>query len=328
VPLAGGVAPAFTQEDIFPVPQPNAGVWQFRVTPVDFAPEEYQIIITPVVRYSGAQTEANTSWIGQGQLDPNFTGNQIPKLGFRTIESAQIPGITAQPFPTSNPKVLVRGWRKINKNNNTPGVNNRYYELEYNADHITGLTGVRIYRRSNDGRNGDGVNLARHKGLGRWEYFDVDTTAGTGNAEVIGGNVVVNLRMPISQDEFNPYYLIGSSTQSLVNGSFSWASKKIVADEFVDIIIVASTSSGASAVGMLLPRLSGSTIGTITTTALPLEITVSAYDSYVAGYLRNITPGSDGSRANVTGSTLWTATSTAAANAFTATTPNRGRPLV
>jgi hypothetical protein len=328
IPLAGGVAPAFTQEDIFPVPQPNAGVWQFRVTPVDFAPEEYQIIITPIVRYSGAQTEANTSWIGQGQLDPNYAYNQIPKLGFRTIESAQIPGITAQPFPTANPKVLIKGWRKIIKNNNTPAVNNRYYELEYNADHIAGLTGVRIYRRSNNGGNGDGVTSARHLGLGRWEYIDVDTTPSTGNAEVIGGNVVVNLRMPISVGEFNPYYLIGSSTQPLENASFSWATKKIVADEFVDIVIVASTSSGASTVGMLMPRLGGSTIGTITTTALPLQITVSAYDNYVAGYKRNITAGGDGSRANVTGATLWTATSTAAANAFTATTPNRGRPVL
>jgi Putative phage tail protein len=327
VPLAGGVAPAFTQEDIFPVPQPNAGVWQFRVTPVDFAPESYQIIITPIVRYSGAQTEANTSWIGQGTLDPNFTGNQIPRLGFRTIESAQIPGITAEPFPTANPKVLVRGWRRIIKNNNAPVVNNRYYELEYNADHITGLTGVRIYRRSNTG-NSIGVTTSLHKGLGRWEYIDVDTTAGTGNAQVIGGNVVVNLRMPIGQDEFNPYYLIGSSSQPLVNGSFSWATKKIVADEFVDIVVVAQTSAGFSEVGMQMPRLIGSTIGTITTTALPQEITVSAYNNYTAGYLRNIAPGADGSRANVTGATLWTATSTAASNAFVATTPNRGRPVL
>ena len=50
VPIAGGVAPDFDVIDFFPVPQPSAGVWQFRITPVDFTPEEYQFVITPIVR--------------------------------------------------------------------------------------------------------------------------------------------------------------------------------------------------------------------------------------------------------------------------------------
>jgi hypothetical protein len=190
-----------------------------------------------------------------------------------------------------------------------------------------GLTGVRIYRRSNDGRNGDGVTLARHVGLGRWEYIDV--VPGTNATTLANGNVLVNLRMPISQSEFNTYHQIVPSTSPLENASFSWgAGKKIVADEFVDFVIVAQTSSGYSAVGMLLPRIVGSSVGSLTTTAFPQEVQIDSYNNYVSGYKRNIAVGSDGSRANVTGSALWTATSTAASNAFVATTPNRGSSVL
>jgi hypothetical protein len=333
VPLAGGTAPDFVIREIYPVPQPNAGVWQFEIPEVNkFTPSEYQIVVTPVVRYSAAKTEANTSWIGQGKLQADST-NQFTAFNFRTIESAQIPGISAQPFPTSDPIVMLKGYRRITTNNATTiSVNRQYFEISYNTDHIVGLTGVRIYRRSNRG-DSIGVTSSKHYGLGRWEYIDVDTTAGTGNAQIINGDVVINLRYPISHTEFSQYYLIGSSTQPLENATFSWgAGKKIVSVETPDFFIVAQTSSGFSSRGILMrPFIEGtSTSGVVSSIAVPLgEATpVSAFNNYTAGYKRNVTPSSDGSRVNVTGSTQWTNVSLNASNAYVAPTQIRGRPVV
>jgi hypothetical protein len=338
VPLAGGTAPDFTIKEIYPVPQVS-GTYQFDIPEINqFTPTEYQIIITPVVRYSGVPTEANSSWIGQGKLQAIDGFNQFTTFNFRLIESTQIPGISAQPFATSDPIVMLKGYRRIQTTDNTViGVNRVYYELSYNTSHITGLTGVRIYRRSNFG-DSIGVTSARHYGLGRWEYIDVDTTVGTGNAAVIDGNVVINLRNAIgaatvANSEFNAYYLIGSSTAPLENTSFSWgAGKKLVMPGQPDIFIVAQTTSGFSSRGILMNAFKDgvSTNGVVSSIAIPLgePKPLSTFDSYTAGYKRNITPGADGSRANVTGSTLWTNVSLNASNAYVAPTHIRGRPVV
>jgi hypothetical protein len=315
VPLAGGVAPEFDRLDFFPVPQPVSGVWQFRITPLDFN-EVYQIIITPVVRYSGSRTEANSSWIGEGRLDPSVTGNQITRLGFRTIESAQIPEITAEPFPTGNPKALVKSWKKLNSGSGSYAPLYQYYELEYNVSHVTNLSSVKIYRRSNNG-NALGPNPARHFGLGRWE--EITVVPGT-NATTLGnGNVLVNLRHPVSSQEFDPYYLT-NSTAPLLRTTVPWSTKKIVAAEFVDFVIVVTTTTGVSEYGMLLPRIVGNTQ---TTTALAQEVLVSQYDNHTAGYKRNITLGTDGSIANRTTDLNVTATI-----AYTAPTPLRGSGIL
>jgi hypothetical protein len=335
VPLAGGTAPDFLINEIYPVPQ-VVGTYQFEIPEVSkFTPAEYQIIITPVVRYSGAKTEANSSWIGQGKLQESSI-NQFTNFNFRLIESAQIPGISAQPFPTSDPIVFIKEYRRVQ----TPGtstftVNRQYYEISYNTDHILGLTGVRIYRRSNRG-DSLGVTSARHYGLGQWEYIDVDTTPVTGNAEIIGGNVVVNLRNPISHQQFNLYHLIGNPPVPvpLENATYSWgAGKEIVAADPFDFFIVAQTTSGFSSRGILMnPFISGiSTNGVVSSTAIPLgePKPLSTFNSYTAGYKRNITPGADGSRANVTGADLWCSTSLSASNAYVAPSPViRGRPVI
>jgi hypothetical protein len=107
VPPGGGTAPAFVIREIYPVPQVS-GTYQFEIPEVNkFTPAEYQIIITPVVRSSGAKTEANSSWIGQGKLLESSI-NQFTNFNFRLIESAQISGISAQPFPTSDPIVFIK----------------------------------------------------------------------------------------------------------------------------------------------------------------------------------------------------------------------------
>jgi hypothetical protein len=332
VPLAGGTAPEFVLREIYPVPQ-VVGTYQIEIPEInEFSPTEYQIIITPVVRYSGAKTEANTSWIGQGKMLDTSGLNQFTTFNFKTIESAQIPGITAQPFPTSDPIVFLKGYRRIARGSSIYVVNNEYLEISYNTDHIVGLTGVRIYRRSNIG-DSVGVTSSKHFGLGRWEYIDVDTTTGTGNAQIIDGNVVVNLRYPISSQEFNPYYLIGSSTQPLENNTGIWgAGKKLVQRQTYDIFIVAQTSSGFSSRGQLMAAFKDSSFvnGIVSSVAVPLAnpTPLSTFDSYTAGYKRNITPGSDGSRANLTGATLWAGNTTNASNAYSAPTPVRGRPVI
>lgn len=322
VPLAGGNAPEFDVLDFYPVPQPNAGVWQFRITPVEFN-EEYQVIITPVVRYSGARTEATASWIGQGRLDPNYTGNYLTRMNFRTIESAQIPNITAQPFPTVDPKAMVKSWKRLTGIPTATSTaatylqNKQYFELEYNVDHVSSLTGVRIYRRSNNG-NSNGVDTALHYGLGRWEYIDI--VPGTNAQTLANGNILVNLRMPIDYQEFDPYYG-KNATAPLLRTISPWGTKKVVASQSVDFVIVVSTSSGTSTLGMQLPKINSATA--TTTTELPFEIPLSQYNNYTAGYKRNITPGTDGSVSRYTTNLNVTATL-----AYSAPTPVRGNGVL
>jgi hypothetical protein len=322
IPPGGGDV-AFDVVEEFPVRQPEAGIWQVVIgssaQPIQYDPAEYQIILTPVVRYQGTRVESRSSWIGQGRLQ-RISENQFNNFNFRTIESAQIPGISSTPFPEPpQPKVMIRSWKKVRNNLNNPQVNNQYFELEYNASHISNLTAVRIYRRSNVG-NSTGVNTAIHYGLGRWEYLDVVPEV---NATTLSnGNVLVNLRFAVSPQEFSISHRIGTSIQPLENTGTPWSSgKKVITTENPEFLVVAVTSTGISQIGMLLPTIA---TNATTTTRLAEEASVNSFNGYTSGYLRDIS----GARLNVTGSAQWAGFSTATNNAYVAPTPTRGRAVI
>ena len=112
----------------------------------------------------------------------------------------------------------------------------------------------------------------------------------------------------------------------LENVSYAWATKKILGGS-PEFVVVASTSAGLSATGMVLPTLAGSN-SVVTTTALPIPTEMSSFNNYTAGYKRNITVGADGARANTTGATLWTNVSLSASYAYVAPTPTRGSAVI
>jgi hypothetical protein len=340
LPPAGGNAGAFVSEEVFPVPQPTTGNWQLRLTNLTFAPDQYQIVITPIVRYSGSRTEAYYSWFGQGQLDPNSPEGYFTKLNFRNVESASIPGIEATPLPTVDPKAVIRSWKRIQTNTSSPwGPNFTYFELEYNVAHVVGLTGVRIYRRTNQG-NSNGSTTALHYFTGRWEYIDIDpaptATPATGKNAVTlaNGNILVNLRAPISHTEFNQFHGLPGRTDPLETTTPPWTggTKKVllqltnlglIGGKYFgwDYLIVVSTSSGASAMGVRLPTIPP---GAITGSEVPEEITLSTLDQYTANYKRKLTAGTDGSRVAVTNANL-NITNT---GAYIAPTQQRGSAVI
>lgn len=326
VPIEGGTAAAFEQLDYFPVPQPNTGIWQFTV-PVD-ALSTYQVVLTPVVRYNSVKTEARTSWIGKGLINPNdVDGGEyyLTKMNFKTIETATVGAIQASPFPTGAPRAVIKLWKKILTQGTSfasiPAFT--YFELEYNVSHVVGFTGVRIYRRANQGSQNS--SYAKYYGTGRWEYLDV--VPGTNATTLANGNVLVNLRAPISYQEFNAYYEKVSGV-TLLNTSAPWSTKKILASPSAtsttigyDYLIVVSTTEGASTVGMLLPPMYGTST---TTTSLPQEVELSTFDNYDAGYKRDLTEGTDGSRVSVADSSLMVS----AATPYAKPTNQRGSDVV
>jgi hypothetical protein len=305
----------FELQEVFPVPQPNAGVWQFTIRDLELAPSQYQFVITPVVKYAGAKIQANKSWVGLGQLDPTFTSNYIPRLNFKLIESAQIAEIAAQPIQAGNTKVLVKEWRRVSLANSGFRPNYQYFELVYQVPTGFNITGVRIYRRSNNVPSGAPGTFAKYFGLGQFEYIDV--VPGTNATDLGNGNVLVNLRYPISVFQFN-----ANPTAPLENTSTPWPTKKVLGAEPMDLVVVAMTSAGESVVGMELPKFGSLNINT--TTELAQEIPLTKYRGYDAGFKRNMRVGTDGALVRVANANLNATTTTA----YTAPTPNRGSAVI
>ena len=350
VPLGGGDAGAFETVDYFPVSQPTAGVWQIR-HPISYD-VQYQFVLTPVVRYSSAKTEAFRSILQQGSihnrqsaLDYPSNGDWTSRMKMQTINTNEVSAIQTTPFPTSDPTAVVKLWRKVFKNgttNNTP--NNVYFELEYNVAHVVGLSGVRIYRRANTGSNYGTItnNAALYYGYGRWEYVDI--TPGTNATTLANGNVLVNLRGPVAHEEFNIAYEVPTASATaqanLLNTLGQWAAatnKKILRtlsgslgnsttpSTGWDYVIVVTTTGGTSAECVRLPVIAGT--ASTSTTELPQTVPLETYDGFNAGYQRNITPNSsNGSRASVANANLLINNSATAT--YTAPTANRGSAVI
>ena len=348
-PFEGGYVD-FTVTDYLPIYISGGPSFQWSVQnhPVDYD-QEVEYIVTPLVRYAGSRlVEANTSWHAKGlvhkrqtDLDYPRDGNWFQKLNFRTIESATIPEINATPYPSGNPKAMIKSWKRVDLQSiaYTGGVASKhYFELEYNVDHVVGLTGVRIYRRANYGNN-TSSSTALHYGLGRWEYVDV--IPGTNATTLANGNILVNLRAPTDYQEFNPRFTGFPETQynTLRNTGlqvYQYAGKavlaKVTATEATstlpergwDYIVVVSTTSGASTLGQRLSCIA--TGNTQPSGLISTEVTVAEYDGYTANYLRNLTPGADGAVAAYTDNNVFIGTRLT--NVYTAPTPIRGSQVI
>lgn len=349
VPLGGGDAAAFDVTDYFPVNQPTAGIWQIR-HPIQYD-VEYQYVLTPVVRYSGAKTEAFRSVLARGSIHNRSSALNYPSNGdwttilkTQTINTSDVSTIQTTPFPALDPVVSVKLWRKVFKVGTTnSSANNAYFELEYNASHITGLTGVRVYRRANLG-SGYGTitnGTAKYYGYGRWEYVDV--VPGTNATTLANGNVLVNLRAPVSHEEFNPSYQVPTAAPSSQVGLLwtlgQWAAstgKKILRplngslgntttpSRGWDYVIVVSTSSGTSIKCLRLPVITGTLL---TVPDLPQELDFGTFDGFDAGYQRNITPNANnGSRVSIANANLLINNSATAT--YIPPTANRGSAIV
>jgi hypothetical protein len=347
VPLSGGDAGAFVTDDYFPVSQSAAGVWDIE-HPTTYD-EEYQYVLTPVVKYSGAKTEAFRSVLVRGRLhnrqssiDYPSTGDWSSRMRIETINTSDVSTIQTTPFATTDPLAVIKLWRKIFKSGTSSRTaNNVYFELEYNVAHVTGFTGVRIYRRSNSGGPYGNITngTAKYYGYGRWEYVDV--VPGTNATTLANGNVLVNLRGPIDHQEFNTAYQVPTAAAAaqaqLLFSVYNPASGKKILRNLNgsggnsttlstgwDYVVVVSTTSGVSAKCLRLPVI----VGVLPDVPdLPQEMDFSVFDDFDAGYQRRITPdASNGSRVAISNANLLIGTQATAT--YTAPTANRGSAII
>jgi hypothetical protein len=341
VPLGGGNAGPFEVTEVYPVPQDRDGF--FSITVPTVYDQRRQYVLTPVVRVApGVRAESVFSVLQDGAIhnrqssvDYPPTADWTSRLNTRNVPSQNIAELEAQPFPTTNPVPVVKLWNKVFKSGTTNiSANNCYFELEYNVSHISGLTGVRLYRRSNTGNNLTRTDITRHYGLGRWEFVEI--VPGTNATTLSNGNILVNLRAPILFEQFNPRFGITASDTVLFWTLGQWGANRLIMQQLVgsggnsttpasgwDYVLVARTSAGESADCVRLPVI----FGTLRTTDNPVEILPRAsFNNYTANYKRNITPGTDGSVAAAADNILNISNTTT--GVYVRPTANRGGNIV
>jgi hypothetical protein len=286
------------------------------ITPIIYD-QKYEIVVTPYVDLgSGTKGDADYSWYGIGFLDNatssilypadnnwnfNFNWqNVLTSAALQTINTAFAPPVMADATVQ-----LSRFQTYLGNGSYFQSYFDRttyfelcnYHTLEFSGVGITNYKGVRIYRRATTSnfvlqtQPTAADSIARYYGWGRWEYIDTTATK-------------INLRGPITSAEFNGYYqvtggsgntnLLAYGYQSGYNGKLPSNNKLQVLDaaganqEF--LIVVQFTDNSYSTKGLLIrTQLVGSVNGfNQLKPNLPQVVSLSSYDSYTAGYYRNL----------------------------------------
>lgn len=169
--------------------------------------QQYQIVIVPVVFYSGSVVEGRYSWFGQGYINNNqfrsdypTGGNWISAWNFRQDDTSVLLGTLQTGFAPPDPVAIVNSWKLQTINNGfvTNKIIPHYYEVVFDVGHITSFTEAYIWRRKNGGlRTGE----AKYFGFGRWEKITL-TTAFSGYDSTTK-KFTVKLKLPVSYEEFN-----------------------------------------------------------------------------------------------------------------------------
>jgi hypothetical protein len=219
-------------------------------------------------------------------------------------------------LPTIDAQIQIAGCKVINLpqfyqngvplfDNGSAYVLGRYLELEFSHQHIAGYQQLEVYRRANvpdtNIRTYLGQTL-RYQGVGRWEKVSITRTNNS-------GNVIVNLRGPTDPFEFG--YLFGGTYRPVAGatppqvewsyvtetgikpyaglGTTGYNRTSTTAQEF---LFVVRTIGGLSSTGLRVFITNG---GSVTATSVdqlvgtrPAQVLVSSYESYDAGFLRNL----------------------------------------
>lgn len=302
--VAPGTAPSFTQVDLTNINKVSSSDWRVSL-PIDFD-QEYQYIAVPLVRYpSGTLSKAvaRSGWIGQGLVHNRTTasnyptnGNWFTALGMNTIQSAEITGIEGQAFTQVEPHVYVKSWRKVVKGTANNTANNVYFELEFDAQHISNYDKLVVYRRYNNSTI-SGQAVTRYWGTGRFERLEV--VAGTNATTLANGNILVNLRAPTTHQEFNSQYPSSASPPTTTsgqafiqtvynNGTNVWGA---LCDQYCEYYLVVRSGStpAESAVAVKLPGISNSlVVGSYSSPNMPQNVTVADYNTTINNWQRRL----------------------------------------
>jgi hypothetical protein len=315
-PFTPGSNPAFTSildKTVTPIID---GTIPVIISPIIYD-QKYEIVITPYVSVGGTKRDADNSWYGVGFVNNSTTSTLFPPDGnwnfnfnwqnvltstaLQTINTAFAPPVMADAtvqltqFNTYN----VNGnFSSLSVDNGSSFVLQAYHKLAYSGVGITNYKGVRIYRRQISPPSGGvlettGGVYAKYYGWGRWEYIDSTATS-------------LTLRGPTVAAEFNPYYevagrsgntnLLAYGYQGAYNGNLPNNNKKQIqpanAGNQQFLIVVQFTDDSFSTKGLLInvARNVSSSPNPYNQLKpnLPQTVSLSSYNSYTGGYLRNL----------------------------------------
>lgn len=219
------------QLDFLPVTKDEWGY--FRCTfPVKYN-QNYEYVITPVVRYQGTAQETNLSYYGKGSINTNESATGVDhwqKLNFQLIDTKVATDRLSdtRTIDPQNPTVQVKEFDLYQLDAVGDDNSNVYYRLKLDVSQIANYEGVRIYRRSIAPAKVRNSWNTTYGGYGRWEIVE-DTQSPT------NGEVILNLRRSVSFYEFNlrdsevnPFF--GTNKPIITNGP----------DEFILVVKFAS----------------------------------------------------------------------------------------
>lgn len=298
-----GVFTEFSTQTISPIPHTGAnipdtsypyGKWTADIKALTIYPDQYEVVMVPIVASGGAKVEGNYAAYAKGTIS-NFPAIWTPLTTKQALN--KIGSIPENPNPT--PTVL--DWKRVYTNVTKNDYSNYYYQLKIQLPDATNA--VNIYRREKIASFTPTIDN-QYQGLGRWERFQlVDNYAGGGagvwgvgsiggtnpvTSELIDGQRVltINMRGPTGALAFNapnrkldiiyqPQW--GSSPESAsLSGNYPSATDD-AGHEF--IIQVGTTTYGISTNALLLPKISKGTSAstTIASTVKPTTVPVADY---------------------------------------------------
>jgi hypothetical protein len=259
--------------EFLPVPRNQDGQLEIRF-PINFE-ENYEYVITPIVRYLGGRQPCRQSWYGRGSMTRFLNIDYWRELNFELIDTnvALRRLSDTRSIDPANPTLQILGWEKVQLDSIGLDLGQVYYKLTVNYSLVPGYQAIKVYRRSRAFARL--INELTFYGYGRWEEITDTSTSNDGTLEI-------NLRPPINFQEFN-------STNVLVNPLY--ATNKPIDPRFIDDFIVTVQYNNqvsdkayflagrAADPGFYIEDLLGRP---------PVEVLLSDYNNFSATSLRNI----------------------------------------
>ena len=294
-----GANPTYQTLDFTPATRSTTGEWSVMMAGIAYD-QEYQWVIVPLVTSSTGMATATNCWMGQGSVNIRYTASDYPGdnnfmslLKFSTMKTADAIASISTAFSSVNPVARVLSWRRVYTTTDTTQPNYRsYYQLQVQVPTIN-FNELRIYRRENTGYIGN--NYTYGFGRGRWEIMVI--TDGFNN----NGVQTFNLRGPVSANEFDSYYNISASspfysvrTNTLILPQFADTAqlKPISTGSYDEFLLVLKTNGSVSTQALMLPKIAQAALTLSVdglSTQAPVRVAVADYNTYTAGYQRNLT---------------------------------------
>jgi len=261
--------------EFLPVSRNAFGQLEFTF-PINFE-ENYEYIITPLVRYQGTKFQTNKSWYGRGAMTryKNIDYWQVLNFQLEDTNVALRRLSDTRSIDPANPTLQILGFEMIQLDSIGLDHSQCYYRIAVNHSEIPAFQGVKIYRRSLAPIRA--INELTSYGYGRWEEI-TDTRTNTES-----GDLIYNLRRAVSFTEFN-------TNNALVNPLYT-TSKPLesrTADQFIIVVQADGLASGKAYFLSGSRQVTGEYRSDLLQWAEPEEVDPADYNTFSGASLRNL----------------------------------------